>query len=50
MSLLPKLYTREYFMEGVHYLVREGGKIKAAVGAYPLKIEFSGGLSIPGRG
>jgi predicted N-acetyltransferase YhbS len=50
MDLLPKLYKPEYFMESIHYLAREGGKIKAAVGAYPLKIEFSGGVSIPGRG
>jgi predicted N-acetyltransferase YhbS len=49
-SILPKLYKREYFMEAVHYLAREEGRIKAVVGAYPLKIEFSGGISIPGRG
>jgi predicted N-acetyltransferase YhbS len=50
MDLLPKLYKPEYFMESIHYLVREGGKIKAVVGAYPLKIDFSEGISIPGRG
>jgi predicted acetyltransferase len=48
--MLPKLYKREYFMDSIHYLAREGGKIKAVVGAFPLKIEFSGGTSVPGRG
>ena len=50
MALLPKLYKHEYFMEGIHYLARENGKIKAAAGAYPMKMEFSGGPSLPGRG
>jgi predicted N-acetyltransferase YhbS len=48
-AALPKLYKREYFMEGIHYLVREEGRIKAAVGAYPLALEFPGG-ALPGRG
>jgi len=48
--LLPKLCKREYFMDSIHYLAREGGKIKAAVGAYPVKMEFSGGVSLTGRG
>ena len=50
LGLLPKLYKREYFMEGIHYLARENEKIVAAVGAYPMKLEFSGGPSLPGRG
>jgi len=53
-SMLPKLYRREYFMDGIHYLAREGGKIRAMVGAYPLKWEFSGpdlpSVTLPGRG
>ncbi|MDR0555211.1 MAG: GNAT family N-acetyltransferase [Treponema sp.] len=48
-ALLPKLYKTAYFMDGIHYLAREEGRIKAAVGAYPLELEFSGG-SLPGRG
>ena len=50
MGLLPKLYRPGYFMEGIHYLAREKGKIKAAVGAYPMKMEFSAGPALPGRG
>ena len=50
VGLLPKLYKREYFMEGIHYLARENGKIKALVGSYPLKYEFPGGVSLQGRG
>ena len=53
-EILPKLYKREYFMDAIHYLARENGKIKAAVGAYPLELEFSGsdlsGVTLPGRG
>ena len=49
-SLLPKMYRKEYFMDGIHYLAREGGKIKAMVGAYPLEMEFKGSGVIPGRG
>jgi predicted N-acetyltransferase YhbS len=37
-GLLPKLYRRENFMEGIHYLAREGGRIRAVVGAYPLSL------------
>ncbi|GHT75383.1 hypothetical protein FACS1894124_6630 [Spirochaetia bacterium] len=40
-ALLPKLYKREYFMDGIHYLAREGGRIKAVIGAYPLEWDFS---------
>jgi predicted N-acetyltransferase YhbS len=48
-ALLPKLYRREYFMDGIHYLARENNRIKAIVGAYPLAFEFPG-LTLPGRG
>jgi predicted N-acetyltransferase YhbS len=52
--MLPKLFRKEYFMDGIHYLAREGGKIRAAIGAYPLKWEFSGqglsGVTLCGRG
>ena len=48
-AMLPKLYKREYFMDGIHYLIREDTKIKAAVGAYPIEWEFPG-MSIHGRG
>ena len=47
---LPKLYKPEYFMDAIHYLVREGDKIKALVGSYPLELQFEGGPSLPGRG
>ena len=49
-SLLPKSYKKEYFMDGIHYLAREEGKIKAMVGAYPLVIEFKSAAPVPGRG
>ncbi|MDR1046755.1 MAG: GNAT family N-acetyltransferase [Treponema sp.] len=48
-ALLPKLYKREYFMDAAHYLCREDGKIKAAVGAYPLEMKLCG-TSLRGRG
>jgi predicted N-acetyltransferase YhbS len=48
-SLLPKLYKQEYFMEGIHYIAREDGRIRAAVGAYPLKLNILGEI-LPGRG
>jgi predicted N-acetyltransferase YhbS len=47
--LLPKLYKREYFMDGTHYLCREDGKIKAAVGAYPLEMKVCSEV-LRGRG
>ncbi|MCL2479615.1 MAG: GNAT family N-acetyltransferase [Treponema sp.] len=50
MKILPKLYKREYFMESIHYLAREGGKIKAMIGSYPLKYEFAGGAVLHGMG
>jgi predicted N-acetyltransferase YhbS len=48
-GLLPKLYKREYFMEGIHYIAREDGRIRAAVGAYPLRLNVLE-ESLPGRG
>ncbi|MDR2102064.1 MAG: GNAT family N-acetyltransferase, partial [Treponema sp.] len=48
-ALLPKLYKKEYFMEGIHYLAREDGKIKAIIGAYPLAMNILGDV-LPGRG
>jgi predicted N-acetyltransferase YhbS len=47
--LLPKLYKREYFMEGCHYLAREDGRIKAIVGSYPLVMNILG-EALPGCG
>jgi predicted acetyltransferase len=47
--LLPKLYKREYFMEGDCYLAREDGRIKAVVGTYPLTMNILG-QALPGRG
>ena len=37
--LMPKLFKREYFANGIHYLVREAKKIRALVGSYPLVME-----------
>jgi predicted acetyltransferase len=48
-ALLPKLYKREYFMDGIHYIAREDGRIKAAIGAYPLELRICGD-KLPGRG
>jgi predicted N-acetyltransferase YhbS len=48
-SLLPKLYKREYFMEGIHYIAREDGRIRAALGAYPLRLNILGEI-LPARG
>ncbi|MDR1655896.1 MAG: GNAT family N-acetyltransferase, partial [Treponema sp.] len=48
-ALLPKLYKREYFMDAAHYLCREDGKIKAAVGVYPLEMKLCG-ASLAGCG
>jgi predicted N-acetyltransferase YhbS len=48
-ALLPKLYRREYFMEGIHYLAKEDGRIKAVIGAYPLDMRILG-EHLPGRG
>jgi hypothetical protein len=36
-------------MEGIHYLAREDGRIKAAAGAYPLTLNILG-EKLPGRG
>ena len=49
-TLLPKIHKPEYFMEGIHYLAREGGRIKAAAGAYPVDWEFQPDIRLPGRG
>jgi predicted acetyltransferase len=48
-ALLPKLYKREYFMDGITYLVKEDDRIRAAIGAYPLEMNVSG-VKLPGRG
>ncbi|MDR2376078.1 MAG: GNAT family N-acetyltransferase [Treponema sp.] len=48
-ALLPKLYRREYFMQGRHYTAREDGRIRAVVGAYPLRLNVLGTV-LPGRG
>jgi predicted N-acetyltransferase YhbS len=48
-AILPKLYKREYFMDGVHYIAREEGRIKAAVGSYPLEMKVPGD-TLPGMG
>jgi GNAT superfamily N-acetyltransferase len=50
-SLLPKLYTREWFnTDGMrHYIVRDKGRIKAVVGGYPLKLR-AGSSVLEGRG
>ncbi|MDR0731207.1 MAG: GNAT family N-acetyltransferase, partial [Treponema sp.] len=48
-TLLPKLYRREYFMQGRHYTAREDGRIRAVVGAYPLWLNVLGTV-LPGRG
>ncbi|MCL2833770.1 MAG: GNAT family N-acetyltransferase [Treponema sp.] len=50
VKLLPKLYRAEYFMDGIHYIAREGDRIKALVGSYPLKYQFAGGTELPGMG
>ena len=49
-ATLPKLYKPEHFMDNTHYIIREGGRIKASLGAYPLKLEFKSGDVLPGRG
>jgi predicted N-acetyltransferase YhbS len=48
-ALLPKLYRRGAFMDGIHYVAREDGRIKAVVGAYPLFMDVRG-MAVPGRG
>ena len=49
-AILPKLYKREYFMDGITYIIRENGRIIAVTGAYPIKIEFPDGDALHGRG
>ena len=40
--LLPKLYKPENRPEDYNYVVLEGGKLRAAVGAYPIELEVAG--------
>ena len=47
---LPKLYKREHFMDSVHYIIREDGRIKASLGAYPLEWDFQSGSKLHGCG
>ncbi len=37
-TLLPKLYKKEYGFADQHYVAREDGKIRAAVGSYPMSM------------
>ncbi|MDR2419511.1 MAG: GNAT family N-acetyltransferase [Treponema sp.] len=48
-TLLPKLYSREYFMDSIHYIAKEDSRIKAVVGAYPLEMKVMA-ETLPGRG
>jgi predicted N-acetyltransferase YhbS len=48
-TLLPKLYTRAYFMDSIHYIVKEDSRIKAVVGAYPLELKVLEEV-LPARG
>jgi predicted N-acetyltransferase YhbS len=48
-TLLPKLYRREYFMQGRHYTAREDGRIRAMVGVYPLRLNILGTV-LPAQG
>lgn len=41
-SLLPKLYKKDYQMMEYHYLVKENGKIKSLVGAFPMELSVLG--------
>lgn len=50
-SLLPKLYRKEYNQTKNHYIVKENGKIKAVVGAFPMELDVLGKrLSVSGIG
>ena len=40
--LLPKLYKPENRPEDYNYVVLEDGKLRAAVGAYPIELEVAG--------
>jgi len=42
IELLPKLYKPEYKKDPDHYIVKENGKIKAAVGSYPMEMRVCG--------
>jgi predicted N-acetyltransferase YhbS len=48
-SLLPKLYSRAYFMDSIHYIAKEDSRIKAVIGAYPLEMKVMA-ETLPGRG
>ena len=41
-SLVPKLYKRERFVPENHYVVWEGGRVKANIGAYPMTYRVCG--------
>ena len=47
--LLPKLYKPENRPEDYNYVVLEDGKLRAAVGAYPIELEVAGHV-LPGAG
>lgn len=50
-SLLPKLYKKEYQTMESHYIVKENGKIKAVVGAFPMELNVLGNtLKVSGIG
>jgi predicted N-acetyltransferase YhbS len=40
--LLPKLYRPQYRPEDYNFIVTEDGKLRAAVGAYPIEMEIMG--------
>lgn len=40
ISLLPKLYKKEYNTMKNHYIVKENTKIKAVVGAFPMELNI----------
>jgi len=42
LKLVPKLYKPEYKSEVHHYLVKEDGRIKGAVGSFPMKLMING--------
>ncbi|AEF80846.1 GNAT family N-acetyltransferase [Leadbettera azotonutricia] len=48
-AILPKLYRRENFMDGLHYIAREDGKIKSIIGVYPMELHVLGEV-LQGRG
>ncbi len=42
MTLLPKLYREQYHPENYNFIVTEDGKLRAAVGAYPISLSVMG--------